>query len=183
MSNLNNRLNPETRELIVRFSVALRDKLLAAQKKYGYTDGWSNPGWMEECRADLIKHVGKGDPVDVAAYCAFLWHHGESTASEAWKQGERVALDAFDQAAVARAFQIADEAMFERLESECVPSDEYRTVLGLTDEGQQEVKTLAEASSAIQEAYEWLHPRGYVEVGEDKDGEFINVVRRPGEDT
>jgi len=83
---------------------------------------------------------------------------------------------------IARAFEIADEAMFELLESECVPHDEFRTVLGLTDDGQLEVKTLAEAAPAIQEAYEWLHPRGYVELGQDKDGEFINVIRRPGED-
>jgi hypothetical protein len=26
-----------------------------------------------------MRHVHKGDPRDVAAYCAFLWHHGETT--------------------------------------------------------------------------------------------------------
>ncbi len=35
---------------------------------------------MEQCRNELVEHVKKGDPRDVAAYCAFLWHHGEKTA-------------------------------------------------------------------------------------------------------
>jgi hypothetical protein len=34
----------------------------------------------------------------------------------------------------------------------------------------------------MREAFEWLQPRGYVELGKDADGEFINVVRRPGEE-
>jgi hypothetical protein len=29
-----------------------------------------------------LEHVAKGDPRDVAAYCAFLWHHGERTAAQ-----------------------------------------------------------------------------------------------------
>lgn len=31
----------------------------------------------------LAEHVAKGDPRDVAAYCAFAWHHGWSTAEAA----------------------------------------------------------------------------------------------------
>jgi hypothetical protein len=73
-------LHPRTAELVRRFSVALAEKLSAAEKKYGYTDKWATPDWMDECRAKLIEHVAKGDPRDVAAYCAFLWHHGERTA-------------------------------------------------------------------------------------------------------
>src|SRR5690606_15339082 len=63
----------------------------AAEKKYGYSDGWASPDWMDECRAKLIEHLGKGDPRDVAAYCAFLWHHGESTAPAA--QGDALTRD------------------------------------------------------------------------------------------
>ncbi|MGL4650428.1 MAG: hypothetical protein ACRC1H_13555, partial [Caldilineaceae bacterium] len=67
-------------ELVQRFAVALAEKLAAAEKKYGYSDKWAESDWMDECRAKLVEHVAKGDPRDVAAYCAFLWHHGERTA-------------------------------------------------------------------------------------------------------
>lgn len=73
-------LHAATQLLVARFAEALAEKLYDAQEKYGYSNGWIDPGWMDECRASLIEHVHKGDPRDVAAYCAFLWHHGESTA-------------------------------------------------------------------------------------------------------
>jgi len=73
-------LHPDTNKLIGDFADALRYKLLDAQKKYGYSNGWARTDWMDECRAKLREHVEKGDPRDVAAYCAFLWYHGESTA-------------------------------------------------------------------------------------------------------
>lgn len=73
-------LHPMTINLVVRFARALAAKLAEAEVKYGYSDGWRSPDWMDECRANLIGHIAKGDPRDVAAYCAFLWHHGESTA-------------------------------------------------------------------------------------------------------
>lgn len=74
-------LHPHTINLVVRFARALAAKLAAAEVKYGYSDGWLSPEWMGECRAKLQQHITKGDPRDVAAYCAFLWHHGESTAA------------------------------------------------------------------------------------------------------
>lgn len=73
-------LNPATACLVWNFALALGNKLSAAEKKYGYTDGWRSPDWMDECRTKLMEHIRKGDPRDVAAYCAFLWHHGASTA-------------------------------------------------------------------------------------------------------
>jgi hypothetical protein len=73
-------LHANTADLVDRFAVALKEKLSAAEAKYGYSDGWMRRDWMDECRAKLVEHVAKGDPRDVAAYCAFLWHHGESTA-------------------------------------------------------------------------------------------------------
>lgn len=73
-------LHPRTADLVRRFAVALAEKLAAAEKKYGYSDGWADAGWMDECRQKLVEHIAKGDPRDVAAYCAFLWHHNESTA-------------------------------------------------------------------------------------------------------
>lgn len=73
-------LHPKTASLVQRFTAALAEKLAAAEKKYGYSDGWASPDWMGECRLQLREHLFKGDPRDVAAYCAFLWHHGASTA-------------------------------------------------------------------------------------------------------
>lgn len=72
-------LHPRTADLVDRFAAALKKKLADAEKKYGYSDGWADDGWMRECRAKLLDHIAKGDPRDVAAYCAFLWHHGERT--------------------------------------------------------------------------------------------------------
>lgn len=88
---LNPSLHPNSTALVVRFARALSDKLAAAQEKYGYSDGWMRDDWMDECRTKLIDHVAKGDPRDVAAYCAFLWHHGEKTAMPA----QKTALDHF----------------------------------------------------------------------------------------
>jgi hypothetical protein len=72
-------MNPDTADLVRRFSDALVEKLARAEKKYGYSNDWLDDDWMDECRAKLRAHVDKGDPLDVAAYCAFLWHHNEPT--------------------------------------------------------------------------------------------------------
>lgn len=75
-------IHPDTLDLVRRFSQALLEKLAAAEKKYGWTNGWKECGlnWGEEVMQErLLEHLAKGDPRDVAAYCAFLWHHGLST--------------------------------------------------------------------------------------------------------
>lgn len=72
-------LHPRTADLVRRFHIALASKLAKAEHKYGYADSWAAANWMDECREQLLRHVAKGDPLDVAAYCAFLWHHGEPT--------------------------------------------------------------------------------------------------------
>lgn len=74
-------LHAETKKLVDGFAKAMSDKLYAAQEKYGYSDRWANKDWMDECRAHLVEHLAKGDPRDVANYCAFLWWHGEKTVS------------------------------------------------------------------------------------------------------
>ena len=74
-------LHPKTLDLVTRFAGSLAAKLSAAEQKYGYSDGWAESDWLDECRAKLLEHVAKGDPRDVAAYCAFLWHHGARTAA------------------------------------------------------------------------------------------------------
>lgn len=71
-------LHPATADLVDRFAVALKDKLAKAEAKYGYTDGWLSDDWQDDLKRKLREHVFKGDPRDVAAYCAFAWHHGWS---------------------------------------------------------------------------------------------------------
>lgn len=80
-------LHPRTADLVTRFAAALAEKLHASEVKRGYSDGWASPDWLDECRAELVRHVAKGDPRDVAAYCAFLWHHGAKTELAAALQG------------------------------------------------------------------------------------------------
>lgn len=72
-------LHPDTRRLVNEFSGALADKLAKAEQKYGYRDNWRTDDWEADCRAELIRHIEKGDPLDVAAYCAFMWRRGWRT--------------------------------------------------------------------------------------------------------
>lgn len=69
---------PETAKLVEDFAMALLGKLAAAEKKHGYNTHWmkSSQQWLYD---DFIKHIAKGDPVDVAAYCAFFWSRGFAT--------------------------------------------------------------------------------------------------------
>ena len=85
--NMPEGLHPDTQSLVLRFATAMAHKLHAAEIKYGYSDGWGSTDWMDECRKRLREHLNKGDPRDVANYCAFLWHHNESTAIAA--EGEK----------------------------------------------------------------------------------------------
>ncbi len=72
-------LHPETAELVMHFAEALARKLRKSEQKYGWSDGWKDSDWQEKCLADFHHHIGKGDPLDVAAYCAFMVYHGWST--------------------------------------------------------------------------------------------------------
>ena len=78
-----NGLHPQTADLVARFAQALAEKLHKAEKKYGYSNGWLDDDWQRECANKLVEHVQKGDPRDVAAYCAFMWHHGWRTSLQA----------------------------------------------------------------------------------------------------
>lgn len=72
-------LHPSTMALVNDFATALAEKLHKAELKYGYSNAWTNNGWMTECLAEFHRHIAKGDPRDVAAYCAFMWYHGWKT--------------------------------------------------------------------------------------------------------
>jgi hypothetical protein len=74
----------------------MADKLSAAQIKHGYKDGWSEVTheWPSpECHEALMDHLRKGDPVDVANFCAFLWYHKLSTTycGKGWRSPEQFA--------------------------------------------------------------------------------------------
>lgn len=77
------KLNHLTASLIDRFAVAMKEKAAAAERKYGYSDGWLATDWCDDLQHKLAEHVQKGDPRDVAIYSAFAWHHGWRTASYA----------------------------------------------------------------------------------------------------
>ena len=72
-------LHPATADLVDRFAAELKSKLAKAEAKYGYAADWLNTDWQDELNESLAEHIQKGDPRDVAAYCAFAWHHGWST--------------------------------------------------------------------------------------------------------
>ncbi len=72
-------LHPDTQKLVADFCTALAEKLYKAQLKYGYDTDWKHDGWPSQCQAHFHQHIAKGDPRDVAAYCAFMWWHGWST--------------------------------------------------------------------------------------------------------
>lgn len=75
------RVTSLTDDLVDRFAVALKEKLNAAEEKHGWNNTWLNKGDLlrHNIIADMHVHITKGDPLDVAAYCAFLWHHGWKT--------------------------------------------------------------------------------------------------------
>jgi hypothetical protein len=73
-------LHPETAEATEMFFIALREKLIRAQLKRGHFVEWKYEDWKEECQRELLRHVAKGDPLDVAAYALFCWARGWKTA-------------------------------------------------------------------------------------------------------
>jgi len=71
-------LKVDTAFLVSDFADALAAKLLKVQEEKKRVDDWKY-ALPERLRAALYEHIEKGDPVDVAAFAAFLWWHGEST--------------------------------------------------------------------------------------------------------
>ena len=62
-------------DLVVDFSDALLEKLHAP---VGQRHGWADPAWTEnDIRDRLLEAVIKGDPVDIAAFAAFLWNRSQ----------------------------------------------------------------------------------------------------------
>lgn len=69
--------------LVVRFAWVLWRKLVRSRKKYGFRWGcsWNSSLTAPLNRAYMHEHIKKGDPIDVAAYCAFAWRNGWSLKS------------------------------------------------------------------------------------------------------
>ena len=115
-------LHPATTDLVQRFAAALAEKLRAAEVKYGYSDFWKDDDWQDECRAKLLHHLAKGDPRDVANYCAFMWHHGWSTtplshtepSGVLWQEPEQVAPNTWIQRGASTGAVLSTLATFER---------------------------------------------------------------------
>lgn len=72
--NVPGALHPATQALVAAFAEALAAKLRRAEEKYGYSDEWLKDDWQADCVHAFHQHVAKGDPLDVAIYCAFMWH-------------------------------------------------------------------------------------------------------------
>lgn len=72
-------LHPETRRMVCAFAEAMAAKLRQAEIRYGYEDHWRTDEWEHQCRKDLINHLNKGDPLDVAIYAAFMHARGWRT--------------------------------------------------------------------------------------------------------
>lgn len=68
-----------TAAMVRGFADAVVEKLRAADEKYGHGLMWRDDPNLDGMRRELREHLEKGDPRDVAAYCAFLWYHGETT--------------------------------------------------------------------------------------------------------
>lgn len=72
-------LDPRNCTLVADTAEKMAVKLRAAEIKYGYGASWLESNWEAKCRSDLMFHIDKGDPTDVAIYAAFMMHHGWST--------------------------------------------------------------------------------------------------------
>jgi hypothetical protein len=73
--------------LLTGFAESMAEKLEAKAAERAEeeldVDGWRDTKWAADEAVDaLLEHVKKGDPVDVANLCAFLWHHHLSTSKE-----------------------------------------------------------------------------------------------------
>jgi hypothetical protein len=82
----------------------------------------------------------------------------------------------------AQSARIADEAMYEVLQGECIPIDTDHTALTMCDEDCAAVNKLDLASVAIRDACAWLLPRGFVALESDESGQYIVVLRRPSDE-
>jgi len=73
-------LHQDTKALLLVFASAMAVKMHKAEQKCGYSNSWMQHDWQGKCLVDFNHHITKGDPLDVANYCAFMHYHGWPTA-------------------------------------------------------------------------------------------------------
>lgn len=83
-------LSPDTARMVCAFAAALAARLALSENKPRRGSYWQRTDWRDELVMQLQRHVHKGDPLDVAAYCAFAWHHGWDIAPAQPSQGGSV---------------------------------------------------------------------------------------------
>lgn len=66
------KLHPDSKALVKEIAYRLGVKLYKAEQKYGYSNNWLVDDWEHICQQELRKHIEKGDPLDVIAYCSFM---------------------------------------------------------------------------------------------------------------
>ncbi|MDE2096811.1 MAG: hypothetical protein KGL39_06150 [Patescibacteria group bacterium] len=66
------KLHPDSKALVKEIAYKLGVKLYKAEQKYGYSNNWLTDDWEHICQRELRKHIEKGDPLDVIAYCSFM---------------------------------------------------------------------------------------------------------------
>lgn len=149
-------LNPDTAKLVRTFAGALAQKLREAEKKYGYSDGWKTLDWEAECQRQLLGHVQKGDPLDVAAYAAFCWGRRWSTAPDTpsgGKEGDVEALIAEAQALHLRSTTNQHAKLLDdwsqRVSPVSVPAQTLKIVLALIEEHEALNRRLADALARL----------------------------------
>jgi hypothetical protein len=68
-------LHPDTKELLINFVQKMGQKLRETEIKHNYGNSWKYDNWQLKCGKDFITHIEKGNPIDVANYCAFMDYH------------------------------------------------------------------------------------------------------------
>jgi len=75
----NNKLHIDSQNLLKECFSQLEEKMIRNQEKYGYSNEWLMHDWEDECRENMMSHIEKGDPKDVAIYAMFMMFRGWST--------------------------------------------------------------------------------------------------------
>lgn len=66
-------------DLFKRAIAAILKKFMAAEAKHGWKDAWTRDLTEKSCQEQLLVHLDKGDPKDVAIYCFFMIWYGWRT--------------------------------------------------------------------------------------------------------
>lgn len=77
--SIEDELHPDSEQLLKVCFEELRLKMIKSQKKYGWSNEWLTQDWEDECREQMIEHLQKGDPRDVAVYAMFMIYRGWTT--------------------------------------------------------------------------------------------------------